>query len=176
MTFAKEITMRSAFCVGTVLLIGAAFFVVHDMLSSTIPPMLQLGISSMLISAIVAYFIFRFAQKRQLNIIFSSCLAGVAVFSFFSIWIVLWFVSEQLLIDHYLRVRGGGDTGYNYFYPGASGMGYAEGLSEPSAILKRVVSVGTPAAIFLAAPFGAILTSFKWKSEQGGDGDAEEAV
>ncbi len=55
-------------------------------------------------------------------------------------------------------------------------MGYAEGLSEPRKILSRVLEVGGVGALLLSIPFGVILTAFKRQSEQGGDGDAEEAV
>jgi hypothetical protein len=100
--------------------------------------------------------------------LFVTVSAGVSVFLFFATWIVLWFVSEQLLIDHYLRVRGSGDTGYNYFYPGASGMGYAEGLARPDKILSRVLWFGGIGALLLSVPFGALLTGFKRQREQDG--------
>lgn len=159
--------MRSLVCIGILLVIGAVFFAVHDMLSKTIPSMFQLAVGSMLIAAILAVIILRWTERRQFGFAGASALAGITVFLFFATWIVLWFISEQILIDHYVRVRGGGDTGYNHFYPAASGMGFAEGFSRPGNILSRVLRVGGIGALLLSTPFGAILTAFKRQSEQG---------
>ena len=157
--------MRTLVCIGILLAIAAAFFAVHDMVSRTIPSMLRLAVGSMLIGISLTAIIMRWTEKRDLGLFRATALSGFSIFLFFATWIVLWFVSEQLLIDHYLRVRGGGDTGYNYFYPGASGMGYAEGLSQPAKILSRVLQIGGFSALLLSLPFGAILTAFKRQSE-----------
>jgi hypothetical protein len=158
--------MRTLICIGILLAVAAAFFAVHDMLSATITSMFRLGIGSMLIALILVAIILRWVEKRDFGLFRATAFSAVSVFLFLGTWISLWFVSEQLLIDHYLRVRGGGDTGYNYFYPGDSGMGYAEGLSQPDKILNRVVRVGSFGALLLSVPFGAILTAFKRQSEQ----------
>ena len=128
--------------------------------------MLQLAVASMVIATIVASFILRWVEKRGFGFFGATASAGVSVFLFFAAWIVLWFVAEQLRIDHYLGVRGAGDTGYNYFYPGASGMGYAEGLSKPGKILSRVLWIGGIGALVLSVPFGAILTASKQPRER----------
>lgn len=153
--------MRTLICIGILLAIAAGFLVVHEMVSGAITSMLQLAVGSMLFAVSLSALMLRRAEKRDLGLLRSAAVSGVSVFLFFATWIVLWFVSEQLLIDHYLRVRGGGDTGYNYFYPEASGMGYAEGLSQPGRIVSRVVSIGGIGALLLGVPFGAILTAFK---------------
>lgn len=159
--------MRTLICIGILLAVAAAFFAVHDMLSATITSMFRLGVGSMLIALCLPAIILRWVEKQGFGLFRTTAFSASAVFLFFGTWIALWFVSEQLLIDHYLRVRGGGDTGYNYFYPGASGMGYAEGLSQPVRILSRVLRVGGVGALLLSVPFGAILTAFKRQSEQG---------
>jgi hypothetical protein len=159
--------MRTLVCIGILIAIAAAFFAVHDMLSRTIPSMLRLAVGSMVIALSLAAIILRLVERRDFGPFRSTAFSAVAVFLFFGTWIALWFVSEQILIDHYLRVRGGGDTGYNHFYPGASGMGYAEGLSQPDKIVSRVLRVGGFGALLLSVPFGAILTAFKRQSEQG---------
>ncbi|MBB5353939.1 hypothetical protein HNR46_004209 [Haloferula luteola] len=159
--------MRTLICIGILLAVAAAFFAVHDMLSATITSMFRLGVGSMLIALSLAAIILRWVESRDFGLFRSTASSAAVVFLFFGTWISLWFVSEQLLIDHYLRVRGGGDTGYNYFYPGASGMGYAEGLSQPDKILGRVLRVGGVGALLLSIPFGAILTAYKRQSEQG---------
>jgi len=153
--------MRTLVCIGILLAIAAAFFAVHEMVSGPITSMFQLAVGAMLIALILSAPILRSIEKRDCGVIRATALSFVSVFVFFAIWIVLWFVSEQLLIDHYLRVRGGGDTGYNYFYPNASGVCYAEGLSRPDKIPGRVLRVGGFGALLLYVPFGAILTAFK---------------
>ena len=152
-------------CIAALLAIAAVFFAIHDMLSRTIPSMFKLAVGSMLIAAIPAAMTLRWTEKREFGVIRASALCGLSVFMFFSTWIVLWFVSEQLLINHNLRVLGDGDNGYNYFYPGASGMGYAEGLARPDKIISRVIWVGSIGTLLLSVPFGAILTAFKRPSK-----------
>jgi hypothetical protein len=165
--------MRTLVCIGILLAIATAFFGVHDMLSRTIPSMLQLAVGSSLIALILTAVILRWVENRDFGLLRATAFSAASVFLFFSTWIVLWFVSEQLLIDHHLRVRGGGDTGYNYFYPGASGMGYAEGLSQPNKVFGRVLKVGGVGALLLSVPFGAILTAFRRQSEQDSSGNGK---
>ena len=159
--------MRTLVCIGILLAVAAAFFAVHDMLSRTIPSMLRLAVGSMLIALGLTGVILRWVEKREFGLFQTAAFSAASTFLFFATWIALWFVSEQLLIDHYLHVRGGGDTGYNYFYPGASGMGYAVGLSQPDRILSLVLRVGSVGALLLSVPFAAILTAFKGQSEPG---------
>lgn len=157
--------MRSLVCAGILLAIGSAFLTLHELVSSPITSMFRLAVGAMLIAVLLAFLILRWVETRRFGLIGATGFAGLSVFVFFATWIVLWFVSEQCLIDHYLRIRGGGDTGYNYFYLGASGMGYAEGLSKPDKIFTRVIQVGGIGALLLCVPFGAILTAFKGQSE-----------
>jgi len=163
--------MRTLICIAILLAVAAAFFAVHDMLSATITSMFRLGVGSMLIALSRAAIILRWVEKRDFGLFRTTAFSAAAVFLFLGTWIALWFVSEQLLIDHYLRIRGGGDTGYNYFYPGASGMGYAEGLSQPDKILSRVLRVGGVGALLLSVPFGAILTAFIRQESESGPGE-----
>ena len=166
--------MRTLVCIGILLTIAAGFFAIHEIVSGIITSMFQLAVGSMLIAVSLSAFALRWTEKRDFGLFRSAVSSGISVFLFFATWIVLWFVSEQLLIDHYLRVRGGGDTGYNYFYPEASGMGYAEGLSRPFKILSRILWVGGIGSLLLSVPFGAILTAFKNPNEQGVRGNRQE--
>lgn len=158
--------MRSLICTGCLLSVAAMFFGVHDMLSRTIPSMLRLAIASAILASLIAFLIMRWTEKSRFGFQKTAALAGVSVFVFFGVWIALWFTSEQVLIDYYLRTRGGGDTGYNYFYPGASGMGYAEGLSNPWRIVRRIFWIGGIGSFVFSVPFGTILTRYKNPSEQ----------
>jgi hypothetical protein len=137
------------------------FFGVHDMLSRTIPSMLRLAVASAVVATLIAFLIMRWTEKRRFGFQKTAALAGVSVFIFFGVWIALWFTSEQVLIDCYLRTDGGGDMGSNYFYPGASGMGYAEGLSKPWSVVRKILWIGGIGSFVLSVPFGAILTRCK---------------
>ena len=156
--------MRSLICTGFLLAIAAIFFGFHEMLSTTIPSMFRMAVASAIVAGLIAFLIFTWTEKRKFGFVASAALSGISVFLFFGVWIALWFISEQVLIDHYLRVRGGGDTGYSYFYPGASGMGYADGLSKPGRILSKILWTGGIGAFALSIPFGLILTHFKNQS------------
>jgi hypothetical protein len=158
--------MRSLICTGCLIAVAALFFGVHDMLNRTIPSMLRLAVASAVVATLIAFLIMRWTEKSRHGFQKSVALAGASVFIFFGVWIALWFTSEQVLIDYYLRTRGGGDTGYNYFYPGASGMGYAEGLSNPWSVVRRILWIGGIGSFVLSVPFGTILTRYKTEANK----------
>ena len=150
--------MKPLFCTLILLILSAVFLWQYDMLMQTWRPMFLLILASFSIALIIAHFGFRRAEIRSSSrkeTIIYSCLA---VFLFITSLNLLWAISEEGLIHYYLATYGQDDTGGRYFYPGNSGMGYAQGLSEPFSLISGILLVSISLAGTLGIPLSFILT------------------
>jgi len=137
------------------LIAGALVIWAHEHFAQTWAPMFHLICLSLALSAAIAWWFFRRALKatRQRQWKARHCLA---VFVFFASWILFWAVAEEALIAWTLAEYGNDDTGGRYFYPGHSGMGYADGLRHPIRLLWKIGLLALPAAWLIGMPMALI--------------------
>ena len=159
--------MRSLYCLGILLIPSAIIINTHEMLSDSIRPMFNLILASLGGALFLAWLILRQAERRRNSKVLQYLLVFMGIFVFFSSWNVLWKASEELLSSYYER-RGETDVadGFNYFYPGASGMGYANGFTSFPIDVREVLIFGGFPALFLVMPLGLILTFRNQQGEQ----------
>jgi len=83
----------------------------------------------------------------------------LAVPTFIIVWNVCWAISEEALIRYYVATYGYDDTGGRYFYPGNSGMGYADGLGRPLHTLLQTLGAAGIGSLILGLPLGILSTN-----------------
>jgi hypothetical protein len=136
--------------------LSAVFMALHEMLSQTWSPMFWLIIISMAIALIPAFLLFRAADRAGTPNWKRLVLGALGVTTFIFIWNVGWALSEEGLIHYYVATYGHDDTGGRYFYPGASGMGYADGLGRPLHTFLETLRAAAIGTLVLGLPFGVL--------------------
>ena len=137
----------------------------HEKICQTWQPMFWLIILALLIALITAFLLFRAANRSEIPNWKRITMGALAVPAFIIVWNVCWAISEEGLIHYYVATYGYDDTGGTYFYPGNSGMGYADGLGRPVHTLLQTLGAAGIGTLVLGVPLG-ILSSKKHKSEQ----------
>lgn len=168
--------MRPAICTAILFLISIGFLVLHELFMAPWRPMFVLILLSFAVSLVVAFLAFRrsAAQARTVGqaIIFSC----ITVFLSSTVLSLVWAVSEEGLIHYYLATYGRDENEGRYFYPGNSGMGYAEGLSRPADLIFWTLVRGISLAAIIGVPLGFIIAPRKTDSEQDGGGRSSRGL
>lgn len=146
---------------------SSAFMALHEMLCQTWQPMFWLIILSLLIALVPAFLLFRAANRSGISNWKRLLMGTLAVPAFIIVWNVCWAISEQGLIHYYVATYGYDDTGGRYFYPGNSGMGYADGLGRPLHTLLQTLAAAGVGSLVLGVPLGIFSTKNNKESEQG---------
>jgi hypothetical protein len=146
---------------------SSAFMTLHEKLCQTWTPMFRLIILSLLIALIPAYLLFRAANRGGISNWKRLVIGTLAVPTFIIVWNVCWAISEEGLIHYYVATYGYDDTGGRYFYPGNSGMGYADGLARPIRTLLKTLGAAGIGTLVLGVPLGILSTKKNKESEQG---------
>ena len=149
--------MSPTICTAILLILSVAFLVLHEMMMQTWRPMFMLILISFGVALLIAHFGFKRAEiqsSSRRQVIKYSCLA---VFLFVAIANILWAVSEEGLIHYYLATYGQDDTGGRYFYPGNSGMGYAQGLNSPFELITGIAFRSFLLAVILGLPLSVLI-------------------
>lgn len=162
--------MKPAICTAILLLLGSGVLVLHEMLMQTWQPMFVLILLSFSVALVVAFIGFRRSEAQARTVRQAIILSCFTVFAFSTVWGLVWAVSEEGLVHYYLATYGQDDTGGRYFYPGASGMGYAKGLSRPVDLMFWTLLRGVILAAIIGIPLGFIVAPKKNRSEQDGGG------
>ncbi len=151
---------------------SSAFMALHEMICQTLQPMFWLIILSLLIALIPALLLFRAANRSEISNWKRLAMGTLAVPAFIIVWNVCWAISEEGLIHYYVATYGYDDTGGRYFYPGNSGMGYADGLGRPLYTLLQTIGAAGIGSLVLGLPLGMLSTKNN-QSEQGGGGNSD---
>jgi hypothetical protein len=137
---------------------SSAFIALHEMLCQTWQPMFWLIILSSLIALIPAFLLFRAANHSVISNRKRILVGTLAVPAFIIVWNVCWALSEEALIHYYVATYGYDDTCGRYFYPGNSGMGYADGLGRPLHTLFQTLGAAGIGSLVLGLPLGILST------------------
>jgi uncharacterized membrane protein len=137
---------------------SSVFMALHEMLCQTWQPMFWLIILSSLIALIPAFLLFRAANRSGISNWKRIFVGTLAVPAFIIVWNVCWAISEEALIHYYVATYGYDDTGGRYFYPGNSGMGYADGLGRPLHTLLQTLGAAGIGSVILGLPLGILST------------------
>ena len=146
---------------------SSAFMALHEMLCQTWQPMFWLIILSLLIALVPSFLLFRAANRSGISNWKRLLMGTLAVPAFIIVWNVCWAISEQGLIHYYVATYGYDDTGGRYFYPGPSGMGYADGLGRPLHTLLQTLAAAGVGSLVLGVPLGIFSTKNNKESESG---------
>ena len=138
---------------------SSVFVALHEMLCQTWRPMFWLIILSSSIALIPAFLLFRAANRSGISNWKRVFMGTLAVPTFIIVWNVCWAISEEALIRYYVATYGYDDTGGRYFYPGNSGMGYADGLGRPLHTLLQTLGAAGIGSLILGLPLGILSTN-----------------
>lgn len=124
----------------------------HEQGAHTWTPMFRLILAALALSTVLAWGLFHRALKATTRRQWYMRHV-LAVFVFFASWIIFWAAAEEGLIAWSLAQYGPDDSGGRYFYPGHSGMGYANGFSFPFSLAWQIATLALPSACL----FGMLL-------------------
>lgn len=139
--------MRSLVCSLILLSGGFIFVLMYIVAAEPRGGMVPLIGGSLLLAGCSSWVLFKFVEDRAISLMSGICASALIILSFAVIWNLLWSMSE------YFYEQSGGE----WIYSGKA-LGSVSRLDE--AFLSALF-FGLPVTLFLAFPFGWLLTAYK---------------